>query len=54
MMLILIPKIGLAHGILIIWVRKTETQDGKSVLDGHFAIATKTIVDWVKEGTNLL
>lgn len=51
MMLILIPKIGLAHGIIIIWWRKTETQDGKSVLDGHFAIASKIIIDWVKEGS---
>ena len=51
MMLMLIPKIGLAHGIIIIWWRKTETQDGKSVLDGHFAIASKIIIDWVKEGS---
>ena len=38
-----------AHGIEISRLIHTETQDGKSVLDAHFARSMQRIISWCKE-----
>ena len=46
-----VPYLAYAHGIRISRILHTETQDGKSVLDAHFARATQLIMGWVRAGT---
>ena len=53
-LLLCLALLSFIHGIKILRFIHTETQDGKSPLDGHFARANKWIVDWVKEGNNAL
>lgn len=50
MLLLLVPYLSYAHGIRVSRIIHTETQDGKSVLDAHFARATQAIMDWVRAG----
>lgn len=53
-MILLLPVIGAAHGF---WIKRyihTETQDGKSVLDAHFAQAGRQIGRWIQQGNNCL
>lgn len=49
---IVLPFIGNNYGIQVSRFVHTETQDGKSVLDAHFACASKLLKLWVKEGND--
>ncbi|GMF29003.1 unnamed protein product [Phytophthora lilii] len=51
---LILPYLSHVHGIDVVRIIHTETQDGKSILDAHFARAMEHIVEWVKEGNNCL
>jgi hypothetical protein len=51
MLMLLLPCLSYANGIEISRLIHTETQDGKSVLDAHFARSMQLITSWCKEGT---
>lgn len=46
---LIVPYLAWIHGITIKRIIHSETQDGKSVLDAHFARAMQTLIEWVKE-----
>jgi len=48
------PYLSVVHGITIKRIIHTDTQDGKSVLDAHFARAMQHIIQWVKDGNNCI
>jgi ABC-type uncharacterized transport system YnjBCD permease subunit len=48
-LMLLLPYLSYAHGIEIARLIHTETQDGKSVLDAHFAWSMQGIISWCKE-----
>jgi hypothetical protein len=48
------PFLSVAHGILIAKIMHTQMQDGKSVLDGHFARSMQVIQSWVKGGNDCI
>lgn len=50
----MIPYLSYVHGIEIVRFIHSETQDGKSVLDAHFARSMQAIYAWCKEGNNCL
>jgi hypothetical protein len=50
LLMLLIPLLSYAHGIQISRFMHTETQDGKSVLDAHFARSMQVITSLCKEG----
>jgi hypothetical protein len=54
MLMLLIPYLSYAHGIEISRIIHTETQDGKSVLDAHFARSMQRIISWCKEGNYVM
>ncbi len=55
MLMLLIPYLSYAHGIEISRIIHTETQDGKSVLDAHFARSMqRIIISWCKEGNYVM
>jgi hypothetical protein len=49
-LLIMIQYLAYAHSISIRRFIHTETQDGKSVLDAHFARSTQVVYDYCKAG----
>jgi hypothetical protein len=51
-LLMLIPYLGFAHSLCIRRYIHTETQDGKSVLDAHFARSTQVVYEHCKAGKN--
>ena len=50
MILHVLPYLAYAHELQISRFIHTETQDGKSVLDAHFATSTQKIYSYCKEG----
>jgi hypothetical protein len=48
----LLPVIGAVHGIHVERFIHTDTQDGKSMLDAHFARAMKKIRTYIQQGYN--
>lgn len=54
LLMLLIPYLAFAYGTNITRFLHTETQDGKSVLDAHFARSMQVITSWCKEGSLLL
>jgi hypothetical protein len=48
----LLPVIGAVHGIHVERFIHTDTQDGKSMLDAHFAQAMKKIRTYIQQGYN--
>lgn len=54
LLMLLIPYVAYTHGTNITRFLHTETQDGKSVLDAHFARSMQVITSWCKEGSLLL
>ena len=54
MLMFLIPYLSYAHGIEISRIIHTETQDGKSVLDAHFARSMQHIISLCKEGNYVM
>ena len=51
-LLLAIPILSMVHGIYIVRYIHTETQDGKSLLDAHFATATRWVKEYLKLGNN--
>ena len=49
-----IAALSFQHSVKLVRMIHTETQDGKSPLDGHFARAHRWILNWVAEGNNAL
>lgn len=47
---VILPILSSAHGIKITRFVHTETQDGKSLLDAHFARAARKVRVWVQQG----
>ncbi|KAI9560512.1 hypothetical protein GHT06_011445 [Daphnia sinensis] len=52
-LLMLIPYLGCAHSLYIRRFIHTETQDGKSVLDAHFARSTQVVYEHCKAVSKL-
>ena len=50
MLLLLIPYLAFTYSLCIRRYIHTETQDGKSVLDAHFARCTQKVYEYCKEG----
>ena len=50
MILLVLPYLAYAHELQISRFIHTETQDGKSVLDAHFATSTQKIYSYCKKG----
>ncbi|KAF1313432.1 hypothetical protein FI667_g17364, partial [Globisporangium splendens] len=46
--------LGYVHGIDIVRLIHTETQDGKGVLGSHFARSMQVLIAWVREGNNCI
>lgn len=51
---LVLPYLSIAHEISVTRIIHTKTQDGKSVLDAHFAKAMHVLVTWVIEGNNCI
>lgn len=51
---LVLPLLGFACGIQVTRFMHTETQDGKSPLDAHFARSMQVLVGWVKENNNYI
>lgn len=52
LVVLMLPHLSVAHGIRISRFIHTETQDGKSVLDAHFARSMGVLKLWLREGNN--
>lgn len=51
---LLFPYLSVVHGILVSRFIHTETQDGKGVLDAHFARSMQVLRSWVREDNNCI
>lgn len=51
---LVLPYLAIIHGVSATKIIHTETQDGKSALDAHFAKAMQVLVSWVREGNNCI
>ena len=51
-LILAIPLLSMQHNVKITRFIHTETQDGKSLLDAHFATCTKWVREYLKEGHN--
>ena len=51
-LLLMLPIISIVHDVQVTRFIHTETQDGKWLLDAHFATCTKWVREYLKEGHN--
>ncbi|EFX76844.1 hypothetical protein DAPPUDRAFT_106758 [Daphnia pulex] len=54
LMVFILPHLSYVHGVCIRRFIHTETQDGKSVLDAHFARSSQIVDDLSKEGNDVV
>lgn len=49
---LMLPVLGAAHGFYVARYVHSDTQDGKSMLDAHFATAARKVKAWVHQGND--
>lgn len=48
--IVLVPLVALRYGFEIVRIIRTETQDGKGLVDAHFATSTRKVNAYIAEG----